>query len=80
MTTNQNDATIWHVVVIQPATANRAIELKYQLVDDGLIDGVDFEWRWHGTTWDPSTGMYPSETRFSFRDESIATFYRLKWQ
>ena len=68
-------------VELENISATDAIALKQELVRTyQLVDGVDFEWRWHGTTWDPSTGMYPSETRFSFRDESIATFYRLKWQ
>lgn len=70
----------WHDIVVEHTPASLAIDMKNQLVEDGLVSGVDFEWRWTGSTWDASVGHNPSATRFSFRDESMATFYRLKWQ
>lgn len=70
----------WHDILVEHTPASRAIDMKNQLIEDGLTQGVDFEWRWTGSTWDSNVGYNPSTTRFSFRDESMATFYRLKWQ
>lgn len=70
----------WYDIVICHTSANDAIVMKYQLIEDGLTDGEDFEWRWTGSTWDSATGQHPSQTRFSFREEKVATFYKLKWQ
>lgn len=70
----------WHDVVVEHTPAMKAIELKNEIVNDGLVHGIDFEWRWTSSTWDSAVGYNPSATRFSFREESMATFYRLKWQ
>ena len=78
--TNTSDNATWHDVVVTHTPAQRAIDLKNEIVSNGLEHGKDFEWRWTGSTWDSMTGQHPSETRFSFREESMATFYRLKWQ
>ena len=70
----------WHDILVEHTPASRAIDMKNQLIEDGLTQGVDFEWRWTGSQWDADVGHNPSTTRFSFRNESVATFYRLKWQ
>ena len=77
---NNEEDTIWYDIVVEHTPASLAIDMKNQLIQDGLASGVDFEWRWTGSTWDSAVGYNPSATRFSFRDESMATFYRLKWQ
>ena len=77
---NNEEDTIWYDIVVEHTSASSAIDLKDQLMHDGLVSGVDFEWRWTGSRWDADVGHYPASTRFSFRDESMATFYRLKWQ
>ena len=73
-------AVMWYDVVVKHTPASLAIHMKNNLLQDGLVQGVDFEWRWTGSTWDSTSGVYPAQTRFSFREESVATFYRLKWQ
>jgi len=72
--------TLWHDVVIKHTTAPQAIDLKNQIVADGLVHGEDFEWRYTQSAWDTMTGVTPSETKFSFRNQAMATFYKLKWQ
>lgn len=80
MTMSNEENTIWYDIVVEHTPAMKAIELKNEIINNGLVHGVDFEWRWTGSTWEAPAGYNPSTTRFSFRDESMATFYRLKWQ
>lgn len=61
--------------------AARAIELKRQLDQDGLVVNEDFDWEWHqgrvdNFSWsDPE----PAYVIFRFVNPSLATFYQLKW-
>jgi hypothetical protein len=71
--------TGWTVVVIEDTTASDAIELKYLLVADGLILDQDFTWTFRQSRYDGFSMGRPSHTAFAFRNESLATFYRLKW-
>jgi hypothetical protein len=66
-------------VTVKNATADDAIRLKYQLVQDGLIQEQDFSWTWHPRRWDNMTGDIPGFVKFVFRDSTLATFYQLKW-
>jgi len=66
-------------VAIKNATADDAIRLKYQLVQDGLIPGQDFSWSWVRLQ-DPND-LYPvvRVAYFDFVNPVLATFYQLKW-
>lgn len=75
-----SDHGTWYNVVIQNVSASRAIEIKDQLIADGLSAGKDFEWWFSQSSWNTMTGATPSQTKFGFREEKLATFYRLKWQ
>lgn len=70
----------WHDILIEHTPASVAIDMKNQLIQDGLVHGTDFEWRFTQSAWDGMTGVSPSSTRFSFRSQAMATFYQLKWQ
>ena len=50
----------WYDVVIKHASANSAVDLKNQILNDGLIQGQDFEWRYQQSVWDNMTGVSPS--------------------
>mgnify|MGYP003347492055 CR=1 FL=1 len=47
----------WYDVVIKHASANSAVDLKNQILNDGLIQGQDFEWRYQQSVWDNMTGV-----------------------
>jgi hypothetical protein len=66
-------------VTVKNATADHAIRLKYQLVQDGLIQGQDFSWTWDRPQ--DHNNWYPVEraAHFDFADAATATFYQLKW-
>ena len=63
-------------VTIKNATADDAIRLKYQLVQDGLIQGQDFSWAWDNQQRHPPVVRV---AHFDFVNPVLATFYQLKW-
>jgi len=68
-----------HRVVLREIEPARALELKAQLVRDGLIMHVDFKWEYHPAVWDGFTRKRQKHVMFSFRNPALATFYQLKW-
>jgi hypothetical protein len=71
---------MWHDLVIKHTPAHRAVDLKNQLIEDGLVQGQDFDFAYYQSKWDDMIGEIPTQTKFSFRDQAMATFYQLKWQ
>ena len=68
-----------HRVILRDIDPLEALWCKHQLVQDGLIMNVDFEWEYHSPVWDGFSQERPKHTVFSFRDPALATFYQLKW-
>ena len=68
-----------HRVRVECVDVNRAIEMKDQLVQDGLIMHEDFEWEYHPQRWDGFTTERPKHTVFNFQNPAMATFYQLRW-
>ena len=68
-----------HRVVITDIEPIEALWLKDQLIQDGLVIDIDFEWEWHPSYWDGFTQERPKHVEFSFQDAALATFYQLKW-
>ena len=66
-------------ITIKHATPDKAIMLKYQLLQAGLIQGKDFEWSWaklqDPNDWNPVIRV----AHFDFVNPALATFYQLKW-
>ena len=57
-------------ITIQNATAPDGISFKNRLIQDGLIQGQDFDWAWLPMV---------HTAHFDFADAALATFYQLKW-
>ena len=57
------------------------VELKNQLIADGLAHHQDFEWSYHAAQYDNDgfSAVAPRRVIFEFRDATLATFYQLKW-
>ena len=68
-----------HRVVITDIEPIEALWLKDQLIQDGLVIDIDFEWEYRPTYSDGFSGEERHHARFSFRDPALATFYQLKW-
>ena len=68
-------------VVIENVDANQAIDMKNQLLKDGLMINQDFTWHYQQARWDnfSQDSVVTKHVRFSFAQEYLAVFYRLKW-
>jgi hypothetical protein len=62
---------MWYEVVFENTDANRGIEICYQLRNDGLVQGVDWNWKYIPA---------PKSVTLMFRDQAMTTFYALKCQ
>jgi hypothetical protein len=70
-----------NVVVIHDISATQAIELKYQLVNDGLRPTIDFDWEYTPSKYSGWSGDEQEHrlAKYTFVNDSLASFYRLKW-
>lgn len=70
-----------HPVIVLHVNATRALELRDQLVDAGLMQDQDFIWEYRQATYnnDGFSAVTPRQVKFEFVDPTMATFYRLKW-
>jgi hypothetical protein len=59
----------------------RALELRDELLDGGLIQDLDFEWEYHQPKYDASgfEAVMPRHVVFRFQDPKLATYYQIKW-
>ena len=70
-----------HRVVFKHMNPMRGVELKNQLIADGLVHHKDFEWSYHAAKYgnDGFSTVTPRMVIFEFQDAPTATFYQLKW-
>jgi hypothetical protein len=70
-----------HRVVLNHLSAADALSLKEKLDKSGLIIGHDYEWAYYQAKYDNDgfSAVQPKHAVFSFREGSIATFFKLKW-
>ena len=68
-------------IVILNRKADDVMNIVRGLRDQGLIQGVDFDFAFHNATY-TSDGWYEEEPRrtvFTFYAEKYATLFALKW-
>ena len=70
-----------HRVVFEHMTPMRGVDLKNQLIADGLVHHAHFEWSYHSPKYDNDgfSEVAPRMVIFEFYDAATATFYQLKW-
>ena len=69
-----------HPVKISRLSLSRALEIKNELITDGLILYDDFTWRWlPHIAYSDYTATSPNCVEFEFCKPAVATFYQLKW-
>ena len=68
-------------IVILNVNAVRALELRDQLQNSGLIQDQDFEWEYRQAEYDSFSYevVVTRHVMFRFRDPVLATFWQLKW-
>lgn len=59
----------------------RALELRDQLRNAGLVQDQDFEWAYYQPVYDNFShdAVVPRHVTFRFQDARLATYYQLKW-
>jgi hypothetical protein len=62
---------MWYEVVFENTGAARGIEICYQLRNDGLVQGVDFDWKYIPAS---------KSVVLMFQKQTMTTFYALKCQ
>ena len=69
-----------HTVRVYNIEVFDAIDLKNQLIHNGLILEQDFEWAWITAEYNDVEGWTRQKhAEFRFCDPAVATFYQLKW-
>jgi hypothetical protein len=66
-------------ITVKDATADDGIRLKNLLIQDGLVQGQDFEWAWERVQDSVDFYLAVRAAHFDFADAALATFYQLKW-
>lgn len=67
-------------IKIDVLSSPQAFELKYQLDADGLIWNEDYKWRYNPAISDWEHHNHRSAwVEFTFKEPSLATYYRMKW-
>ena len=69
-------------VVIEKQNANDIINIVCELRDQGFVQGIDFEFAYHGVNYDNwAEGItYKKHTVFRFADPAVASWFRLKYE
>lgn len=58
--------------------AIRALELRDQLLKDGLVQDQDFTWEYRQAEYEQWTQSKPRQVTFNFVDPKMAVFYQLR--
>lgn len=69
-------------IILTKVTAQDALLYKQQLVNDGLVLNQDYTWRYQPVKYNNDWSTQPieqSQVAFEFKDETLASFYRIKW-
>jgi len=59
--------------------ANEATDIVHELQRLGYQQSVDFNFAYHPGRWDEMTGDIPKRTAFTFYNDALATFFKLKY-
>jgi hypothetical protein len=59
--------------------ADRTLELVKALRAEGYVQGIDFDFAFYRSTWDPMTGNMEGHTNFTFYNDHAAFLFQLKY-
>lgn len=66
-------------VLIQHIKPDEAISIVRELRSHGLVQGIDFDFRYRPPTWEIDNGVTPSGAEFYFYKEKWRTFFAIKY-
>lgn len=66
-------------VVLPNKNANEVMDIVREMRAQGMVQGIDFDFRYCPARWDEMIGDVPAETVFTFYKEKWTTWFTLKW-
>ncbi len=68
-------------VIIKHLSPNATIDIIRDIREQGLVQGKDFEFSYHQSTWDSNSqeAVEAEHTIFKFYEEKWATWFSLKY-
>ena len=68
-------------VIIKHLSPNATIDIIRDIREQGLVQGKDFDFSYHQSTWDNTTyeAVTPEHTVFKFHNDKWATWFSLKY-
>lgn len=66
-------------IVITQKNAVQIMDIVRDLREQGLAQGIDFDFAFHQSRWDDMIGEIPKQTVFMFHTEKYATLFALKY-
>lgn len=68
-------------IVLKDLDVNETLQLVWELKDQGLVQGQDFDFAYHQAKWDDFSheAVINKHTKFTFYDEELGMIYLLRW-
>ena len=66
------------VIIIKDLNSNEISQLVTDLKNEGYKVSIDFDFEYSPRKWDSMTGQIPRQTKFTFYNEKLATWFGLK--
>lgn len=72
-------------IVLHKRNPIEIIDIVRSMRDNGMVQGRDFDFKYHQTKWDAYDNAYDNDvvslehTVFIFYEEKYATWFQLKW-
>ena len=69
-------------IILEVKDITEALFFKNSIESSGLHHGVDYTWRYTPkiSSWLGDEVVRPATVDFDFEDDSMATFFRLRWK
>jgi hypothetical protein len=67
------------VIILKEKDSYEISRLVNELKNTGYKVGIDFDFEYSSGKWDITTGHIPRQTKFTFYNSKLATWFSLKW-
>jgi hypothetical protein len=68
-----------HEFIVKHKDSNEISQLVSEIKKQGYNIGKDFDFAYSPGRWDYMTGEVPRQTKFTFYNSKLATWFSLKW-
>jgi hypothetical protein len=67
------------VIILKEKNSSEISQLVHELKNTGYKLGVDFDFEYSPGRWTYESGHIPRQTKFTFYNSKLATWFSLKW-